>query len=440
MARNIYVLLDGTWNDAEAVGKQTNIYRLRQLILAGYREQGKEPTKDDLQDTSRPDVLFYERGVGTGFLDRFRGGAFGIGLARNIRRAYRFLSEHYTPGDSVFIFGFSRGAFTARSLIGMIGAAGLLERTNCSPNLEAAVWDYYRTHPHDRQPAARDLLQRYVLKESDFKVSCLGLFDTVGALGIPVRQLWRFNRDLYQFHNVDLSPLVSVALHALAIDEHREAFEPSIWRNLILPLRAGHVEQTWFAGSHSDVGGGNIDTSKKKHPEAEDISLDWMIRRVKAFNPQFKARILIAGKHDFDARELALRNARAGFYCLFSKALRTIGGANIAKRWREHGVGGDHPEPSYGESIHVSALELLGRPVTWNGRVISYNPRNLIAALDSVEAAYSSKEEGFPSPSISDWDGAWVSDSSKAKELITEARARLDAATSLTTGEHLIGK
>src|SRR5690606_29042866 len=117
----------------------TNVVRLRELLKT--------------QSMSAQASVYYDRGVGTGALERIRGGAIGYGLSESIRRAYRFLSETYLPGDRVFIFGFSRGAYTARSLVGMVTAAGLLRRENCTPNLEASAWFHYRASPKGRAPA-----------------------------------------------------------------------------------------------------------------------------------------------------------------------------------------------------------------------------------------------------------------------------------------------
>ena len=166
-AKRIIMLLDGTWNDADLSASDTNIVRMREIIarsldiksalipqgtnaLTSNSDQ-KVVTGRTFQDVEH--LIFYERGVGTGpLLDRIKGGSFGDGLAGNIRRAYKFLSFHYEKGDQVFIFGFSRGAYTARSLVGYVAAAGLLKREKCTPDLKSKAWEYYRTVPYDRMP------------------------------------------------------------------------------------------------------------------------------------------------------------------------------------------------------------------------------------------------------------------------------------------------
>ena len=239
------LMLDGTWNDSEIQEYDSNIVRLRDAIADGlssafnnYVTVNEAAKKDDpstelgARTSEGTDyVFFYERGVGTGpRLDRFMGGALGWGLGQNIRRAYKFLSRYYTPGAEIFIFGFSRGAYTARSLVGYINASGLLKAEHCNHELEALAWQNYRTSPNDRLPARRCNLEAYVHCIGQLRIACLGVFDTVGALGIPATFLRRFNRASYEFHDVEISPIVRLNLHALAIDEHREPFAASVWR------------------------------------------------------------------------------------------------------------------------------------------------------------------------------------------------------------------
>src|SRR6266478_4298226 len=120
--------------------------------------------------------VMYERGVGTSaFLDHWVGGTFGEGITNNIRRAYKFLSFHYELGDQIFIFGFSRGAYTARSLVGLLNAPGLLKRDCCTEALEQDVWDYYRSAPNDRLPGAWSALSPHINQRDKLRVACLGV-------------------------------------------------------------------------------------------------------------------------------------------------------------------------------------------------------------------------------------------------------------------------
>jgi uncharacterized protein (DUF2235 family) len=310
MPKRIVLLLDGTWNDADAQGvADTNIVRLREIIASCLDRtpirRGSEAltpasgtqqfsvTSRNYSDGIAPKehLIYYERGVGTGgFLNSIAGGAFAVGLARNIRRAYTFLSRNYESGDEIFVFGFSRGSYTARSLVGYIGAVGLLQRESCNPANESKAWYYYRQNPADRLPSTEAELKAFIHPETQIRIQCLGVFDTVGALGVPLPIFWRENRDLFEFHDVSLSHISDMNLHALAIDEHREAFEPAPWRQQKFGTVATATEQAWFAGAHADIGGGylNEEERKDKHPLAlDDITLDWMLRRVLAYYPDF---------------------------------------------------------------------------------------------------------------------------------------------------------
>ena len=204
--KHLIVCLDGTWSDADRPDPETNIVTLSRLI--------------DPRPASGPaQRVYYDAGVGTGggFLDRVAGGMFGKGLSANVLAAYRFLSQFYAPGDYVYVFGFSRGAFTARSLCGFLSASGLLTADMCNPaNLEFA-WDYYRTPPKLRYPADSARLRRITHPEA--RIRFLGVFDTVGALGIPTLRLSRIGKRALQFHDADVSSVVDHSCHALAIDE-----------------------------------------------------------------------------------------------------------------------------------------------------------------------------------------------------------------------------
>ena len=168
MPKRIILLLDGTWNNWESGDNDTNIVRFEDLIVRSLESWGQaSPTPvpesapgadsrsivEGYKTDGCENFVLYQRGVGTGWSDALKGGIFGIGLHDNIRRAYKFLSYHYEPNDQVFIFGFSRGAYTARSLVGYMADAGLLKRACCSRELEEMAWCYYRTNPADRLPA-----------------------------------------------------------------------------------------------------------------------------------------------------------------------------------------------------------------------------------------------------------------------------------------------
>jgi len=206
--KRIILLLDGTWNDSDFGDSDTNIVRIGDIIARSLDpDQASDPNADEapaalvrargFKGNNIEHLVFYERGVGTGALDRMSGGIVGLGLSGNVRRAYRILSFHYKPGDEVFVFGFSRGAYTARSLVGFIGAVGLLKRDDCTEERERSARQFYRTPPNDRLPGVWTSLTPHVHERATFRIACLALFDTVGALGIPLSHMRLWNRDQY---------------------------------------------------------------------------------------------------------------------------------------------------------------------------------------------------------------------------------------------------
>jgi uncharacterized protein (DUF2235 family) len=301
--KRIILLLDGTWNDADSGPADTNIVRLRQIISKSLNRGVSATTSDNeyqlagprtFRDDPTENLVCYLRGVGTGPFDHFTGGAFGEGVSENIRQAYKFLSYYYELKDDVYVFGFSRGAHAARSLVGYIASAGLLKREHCTPENEWKAWEYYRTAPDDRFPGIWNELSEFVHDRDQVKIKCMAVFETVGALGIPLPILWRANRQRYQFHDVDLSSITEINLHALAIDEHRQPFQATPWRKPRFKAFKTVTEQVWFPGAHSDVGGGYVPESERSsqfQKSIDDISLDWMLKRL-AFhtNGEFPAK------------------------------------------------------------------------------------------------------------------------------------------------------
>jgi uncharacterized protein (DUF2235 family) len=238
------VFFDGTWNTPT---DRTNVYKLYKLL--------------DEVDLSKQQGV-YIPGVGTekgGLLSsvhNFFGGAFGDGLSKNILQGYRWLIDIYKPGDEIFIIGFSRGAYSARSLAGLIRNCGLLRKENISAANEA--YNMYRDKLGPESEAAKEFRKELSF---DVDISFVGVWDTVGSLGIPVKgfSLPGFN-DHYQFHDTQLSRRVRAAYHGLAINEFRSPYEPTFWTkaDALQNARPDNlpVEQRWFIGAHSNVGGG----------------------------------------------------------------------------------------------------------------------------------------------------------------------------------------
>ncbi|MDM0014782.1 DUF2235 domain-containing protein [Variovorax sp. J22P168] len=258
MPRRLVLCLDGTWNTQSSF---TNVWRIN-VALSRTAEQ----------------EVYYDQGVGTRAFEGISGGALGKGLSATVLRAYLWLTEKYRDGDQIFVFGFSRGSYTARSLVGFLSVCGIL-RPDAPINIDQA-FSYYRKPGVTRESeGAVEFRERNSLEFEHGRPPCvelLGVFDTVGALGIPYAQIPLFED--YRWHKVHLSEIVRHAYHALAIDEHRELFDAALWRN-----RYPHqtVEQRWFVGAHANVGGGYLEDRLSIRP------LEWMQQRSKALGLQF---------------------------------------------------------------------------------------------------------------------------------------------------------
>jgi len=365
--KNLILCLDGTWSDADSPAPHTNIAIIAEIIdpsPAGGAEQR----------------VYYDAGVGTGgVLDRILGGAFGRGLSANTLAAYRFLSQFYHPGDNIYVFGFSRGAFTARSLCGFLSASGLLTEDACNEaNLEFA-WDYYRTAPKARFPADRARLRR-ITHADELRIRFLGVFDTVGALGIPRGFMSRLSRRAIQFHDADVSSIVDYCCHALAIDEQRVEFEAAVWTEpRHRKFRA--VEQAWFPGSHANVGGGCEDSG------LSDLALDWMLKRVARYCPELRL-----SQQESWPRQLSpsyrgqLYDARGWMFwrSRWRPLVRLINRCDLARAWRcRLPEIRPHSRP-IGEMVHWSALARWEETKAGRRRE-RYSPRNLLAAIKSVQ-------------------------------------------------------
>lgn len=270
MAKRLVVCCDGTWNRPDqrdrGSGSPTNVSKL----ALGVAPEGSEGARQ---------LLFYQQGVGTRRFERFRGGAFGAGLSRNVCDCYRFLVESYEPGDEIYLFGFSRGAFTARSTVGLVRNAGILRPEHVDRIEEA--YDLYRareSRSHPRGIEAQIFRRMYSHAEQD-DIRFVGVWDTVGALGIPLAPPFVNRR--WGFHDTTLSSHVRFAYQALAIDEQRKPFLPTVWQQQ--GDAAGQtLEQVWFAGAHCDVGGGY------REPELAEIALLWMVERARACGLAFE--------------------------------------------------------------------------------------------------------------------------------------------------------
>lgn len=279
MPKRLIVCCDGTWNTADQAiaGKPspTNVTKVALSVAPGDAAGVRQ-------------LVYYHDGVGTSRRERFIGGAFGVGLSRNVFDAYRFLIDNYEDGDWLYLFGFSRGAFTARSLAGMIRNCGIL-RSRDDDRIDQA-WALYRSSAEKPDGVSSTLFRRAYSYEP--RIHFIGVWDTVGALGVPVLGppwlrpiVTRLNRR-WEFHDTRLSSQVGGAFHALAIDERRAAFAPTLWHQKPGADRQEprqELKQVWFTGVHCDIGGGYPDTS------LSDIALLWMVDRAREYDLEFEA-------------------------------------------------------------------------------------------------------------------------------------------------------
>lgn len=279
--KRLALFCDGTWNKLSS-SEPTNVV----MAARALRSQDKKKIQQ---------LTYYHEGVGTSFnvleeLETKLAGAFGLGLFEKIADAYRFLVFNYVPGDEIYVFGFSRGAFTARSLTGLIRKCGILRKDRVDRIGDAFVMykdptiapsdqpakEFRRLFSHEDAMTEKERRERGAAAPTGlpaFSVTYLGVWDTVGALGIP-NYISDATVDKYRFHDGNLSSMVVAARHAVAIDEARKAFNVTMWTNVgdtiwtavdetkpkedlnTLPGRAGHYQQLWFPGDHGSVGGG----------------------------------------------------------------------------------------------------------------------------------------------------------------------------------------
>lgn len=271
MPKKLIVCADGTWNDEDRT--RTNVAKLHRALKTWHVEGVDQ-------------WVCYVTGVGTTFGEAIRGGAFGYGLSRNILRGYYFLVDNYTPGDQLYFFGFSRGAYTVRSLAGFIRNSGLLKKDH-SDKIDDA-WKLYRSRSSKTNPRSDEAADFRAKYSHEPDIEFIGVWDTVGSLGIPSGTLrlvsvilnW-FGYD-WRFHDPNLSTKVKHAYHAVSIHEKRSTFVPTLWEKQADAPPEQVLEQVWFPGVHCDVGGGYNAAG------LSDEALYWMMRKASACGLAFR--------------------------------------------------------------------------------------------------------------------------------------------------------
>ncbi len=253
------IILDGTLSSLEA-GMETNAGLFFKLLTEGGLRADR--------------TVYYEPGIQWDGWRHLGDIAQGRGINRQIRRAYGWLASHYREGDRIFLFGFSRGAFAVRSLAGVIDRVGLLRREMATERAVSQAYRHYQTAPDS--DAARAFAAGHCRAET--VIECVGVWDTVKALGVRLPLLWMLTDGQHKFHNHHLGRAVKNGFHALALHETRVAFEPVMWETA--PDWKGNLEQVWFRGAHGDVGG-HIGNLTKSRP-LTNIPLVWMVERAGA--------------------------------------------------------------------------------------------------------------------------------------------------------------
>jgi uncharacterized protein (DUF2235 family) len=351
--KRLIVCCDGTWNDADSAAEFTNVVRIARAIKPN----------DTRSNPAIPQIVYYHSGVGTSdALDRVVGGAVGLGLSRNVRDAYAFLAANYCEGDEIFLFGFSRGAYTARSVAGLIGWVGLIHKADMDDF--ALLWEGYRLRAHPGQPDVRNHFQeRYV----EVSIKCVAVWDTVGALGIP-GHLGDMFTQFYQFQDTNLGPHIENAFHALALDEHREDFLPTLWSKLPNAPGNQRLEQVWFPGAHSNVGGGYAEHG------LSDIALAWMVDRVEPFL-ELDHSYLSSRQDQRNGWGLGkIYDSAAGFFAFRHKINRPV----LAS-----GEGNEKMHESVAVRLRGATSDGLYKPAS----LINGLPKDSVAPLGAVEQA-----------------------------------------------------
>jgi uncharacterized protein (DUF2235 family) len=343
--KRIVICADGTWNQRDQIDKATKKRRPTDVTKTARAVRPRSSNGTD-------QVVCYHDGVGTAEgLDKFTGGAFGRGIENNIRELYRFLVYNYDEGDDIYFFGFSRGAFTVRTLVGFMYKVGLVQKDD----------DYYVPELYAYYESGKGAdSDEYKLAYHNIKdpracppIKFIGVWDTVGALGAPGFLGQVFNKNKYLYHDLNLNANIQNAYQALAIDEQRKPFAPNIWTRP--PGWTGTLEQVWFPGVHSNIGGGYAPDGLANE------ALHWLVEKAENLELEFDGKFLNYYKPCFNS---TLRDSMTAMYKVMGRYIRPIG-EYLAD----------------GEAIHQSALDRMNLPAC------HYAPENLLKFLKSAGAA-----------------------------------------------------
>ncbi len=350
--KNIILLSDGTGQGA-AKQHRTNVWRLYRALDLHQRQStdGRTGSSADGAGANADQVAFYDDGVGSQAFLPFKllGGVFGWGIKYNVIELYKALCRTYEERDKIYLFGFSRGAFTVRMLAGLIAERGLCTAVADEKELHRAArkqFDAYR-FKYDKGwltlPVRRGLASSTPKGGVRPKIEFIGVWDTVGAYGFPIEEMssiWDRLVLPLKFVDQKLSCEVLRACHALAVDEERLSFQPVLFDEEGENEEEPRIEQVWFAGIHADVGGG--------YPEEALalVSLDWMISRIEVGkeNPEglrFRKSVRkdIRKRSDWHGKQHDSRSGLGAFYRYKPRDMEALGSkCGITKPKVHHGV------------------------------------------------------------------------------------------------------
>lgn len=306
--KNLVFCSDGTSNTQK---DRTNVFQVFELL-----------------EENAGQLKAYDRGVGTDFRHALRGCAFGVGLHLNILDGFRFLSANYEPGDRIYLFGFSRGAYTVRSLASMVALCGLAP----ADSSRRVIQKFWKTYTVNRDPEKfAGLLGELTPVKAPVEAVCV--WDTVGSIGKQTRTEDVRKKLAHRYHRMTVYPEIHRIYHAVSIDERRTHFYPHLLYGQS-ESRDSHVEEVWFAGVHSDIGG----CYSHDDPSLGDITLKWMISRVEG-ELFFKDDALQRLDPDHRGK---MHNVEGGIlFSLFRKRNRPV---------------------RRGSVLHRSVLERMGKP------------------------------------------------------------------------------
>lgn len=383
--KRLICCLDGTWNSDRGDEPLTNVVKLHRAVAA-----------KDARETVQKSI--YVPGIASGVNETvaFLKGAVGFEVSSRIREAYHQIVADYEAGDELYLFGFSRGAFEARSLGGFITLFGIARKDGAFSFDEA--WQIYQQPAGSREAVV--VAKLTAAAHHPVRIKCMGVWDTVGNLGNPFSAKGAVGH-LDEHHDIRLSDAIEVGLHALSIDEVRGPFRPTLWTLPPgqEPAAHQHIEQVWFAGSHADVGGGYAES------ELSDIPLHWMARRANELTGlAFDQDRLHAGTNpNALAAQHASATGRIFYWSGLLPCVRVIQQKPDAISPLRRSLLGDWrtSRPADGEipvneSIHESVVKRRGMRVAeiygGTGRLITYAPRNLQAALADGRAVDALRE------------------------------------------------